>query len=172
ANVAPWRDLVRALRQLEARGEVRGGYFVAGVGGEQFALPEAVAALRAQRKQPPPGEIAVLCGADPLNLVGILTPGERVAAVASTRVVFRDGLPIAALEAGILRRLAPDAAPDPQLEAWARGRTPFPEEPGRTLTAPAPSRIGQRVTGSSKPSPRAYRLAAGTGRRPGREFAR
>jgi ATP-dependent Lhr-like helicase len=127
ANVAPWRDLVRALRQLEARGEVRGGYFVAGVGGEQFALPEAVVALRAQRKHPPPGEVAVLCGADPLNLVGVLTPGERVAAVTSTRVVFRDGLPIAALEAGALRRLAPDAATDRQLEGWTRGRTPFPE---------------------------------------------
>ena len=79
----------------EARGEVRGGRFVAGFSGEQYALPEAVEALRAVRRAPKNGALVSLSAADPLNLIGILTPGERVPAVASNRVLYRDGVPVA-----------------------------------------------------------------------------
>ena len=81
-------------RRLEARGEVRGGRFAQAFSGEQFALPEAVDALRAVRRMPRSGEERVsLSACDPLNLAGILTPGARVAAVPQNRIVFVDGLP-------------------------------------------------------------------------------
>ncbi len=90
----PWRDLVRTYRALEARGSIRGGRFVAGFTGEQFALPEAVDALRAARRAPSDGiERVDVCAADPLNLVGVLTPGARVAAVIGNRVAYVDGVP-------------------------------------------------------------------------------
>ena len=73
----PWRDLLRVYRRLEARGEIRGGRFVAGFSGEQYALPEAVGLLREMRRKPASGEWVSLSGADPLNLVGILTPGPQ-----------------------------------------------------------------------------------------------
>jgi len=107
SHLPPWRDLARVYRRLEARGEIRGGRFVNSFGGEQFALPDAVGRLRAVRKLEKQGEWVALCGADPLNLVGIVTPGPRVAAIAGNRVLFRDGLPIAALEGGEVRRLSP-----------------------------------------------------------------
>jgi ATP-dependent Lhr-like helicase len=106
AQLPPWRDLVRVYRRLEARGEIRGGRFVGGFGGEQFAAPEAVGRLRAVRKMERSGELVVLSAADPLNLAGILTPGARVPATFRNRVLYRDGLPIAALEGAQLRRLA------------------------------------------------------------------
>jgi ATP-dependent helicase Lhr and Lhr-like helicase len=96
----PWRDLLRVYRRLESRGEVRGGRFVAGFSGEQFALPEAVAALRELRRKPPAGEWVSVSGADPLNLVGILTPGPRLAALTGNRLLYRDGVPVALLAAG------------------------------------------------------------------------
>ena len=102
---ASWYELGRIYRRLEARGEIRGGHFVAGVSGEQFAMPEAVGLLRGLRKAPARGELVVLSGADPLNLVGILTPGPRVAALVGNRILFRDGLPVAVLEAGQVRAL-------------------------------------------------------------------
>ncbi|HEX4782017.1 MAG TPA: DEAD/DEAH box helicase [Usitatibacter sp.] len=105
-NLPPWRDLVRVYRRLEARGEIRGGRFVAGFGGEQFALTEAVGRLRAVRKAEKIGELVVLGAADPLNLVGIVSPEARVPAVHTNRLLLKDGLPIAALEAGEVRRLA------------------------------------------------------------------
>src|SRR6187397_1292587 len=80
SNLPPWRDLVRVYRRLEARGEIRGGRFVAGFGGEQFAAPDAIGRLRAVRRAEKPGELVVLSAVDPLNLVGILTPGQWVAA--------------------------------------------------------------------------------------------
>jgi ATP-dependent Lhr-like helicase len=92
----PWRELLLALRRLEARGTIRGGRFVTGFSGEQFALPGAVDALRRTRRLPRRGEIVQLSAADPLNLVGILTPGARVPAVPSRSIAYRDGLPIAA----------------------------------------------------------------------------
>jgi len=100
-----WRDLVLVFRRLEARGEIRGGRFVNGFAGEQFALPEAVTMIRAVRREQPTGRLAALSAADPLNLIGTITPGERVPALATNRVLFRDGLPIGVLEAGDIRWL-------------------------------------------------------------------
>jgi ATP-dependent Lhr-like helicase len=90
----PWRDLLIAFRRLEDRGEVRGGRFVAGFIGEQFALPLAVESLRAQRHRLPSGEIVTVAAADPLNLVGVILPGERIAANSGRMIAFRDGVPI------------------------------------------------------------------------------
>jgi ATP-dependent Lhr-like helicase len=103
---APWRELLRVYRRLEARGELRGGRFVAGFTGEQFALPEAVEALRELGKQAPDGTQVVIGAADPLNLVGSILPGERVAARTRNRVLLRDGLPVAVLEGGEVRWLS------------------------------------------------------------------
>jgi ATP-dependent Lhr-like helicase len=91
----PWRDLLRVYRRLEARGEIRGGRFVAGFSGEQFALAEAVGMLREVRRKPPSGSWVSLSGADPLNLVGILTPGPKLTALTGNRLLYRDGLPVA-----------------------------------------------------------------------------
>ncbi len=96
----PWRELLRVYRRLEARGEIRGGRFVAGFSGEQYALPEAVGLLRETRRRPASGEWISISAADPLNLAGILTPGSRLPALTSNRLVYRDGLPIAALAGG------------------------------------------------------------------------
>ena len=93
----PWRDLLRVLRRLEARGDIRGGRFVAGFTGEQYALPEAVETLRRVRRAPADGAIVALSAADPLNLTGIVTLGDRIPATASTRIAFRDGVPVATL---------------------------------------------------------------------------
>src|SRR5205809_1474101 len=101
-----WYELGRLYRRWEARGDIRGGYFVGGVSGEQFALPEAIGLLRSIRKASPKDELITLSAADPLNLQGILTPGRRIAALTTNRILFRDGLPIAALEAGETRKLA------------------------------------------------------------------
>ncbi len=89
----PWRELVAVYRRLEARGEIRGGRFVSGMSGEQFALPEAVEALRALRSAPLAPEEVSVAATDPLNLVGILTPGPRVASVGGHLVVYRNGVP-------------------------------------------------------------------------------
>ena len=99
-----WRDLARVLRRLEARGEIRGGRFVAGFVGEQFALPEAADALRRRRNEgdnrAADARLAVISACDPLNLAGILTPGPRVAATPGNRLAYRNGIPIAAMEGG------------------------------------------------------------------------
>src|SRR5256712_6616333 len=86
-------DLV--YRRLEARGEIRGGRFVGGFSGEQYALPEAVGLLRAVRRQETSGALVTVSGADPLNLVGIITPGDALPALATNRVLYRDGIPVA-----------------------------------------------------------------------------
>jgi ATP-dependent Lhr-like helicase len=93
-NLPKWRELQMAFRRLEDRGEIRGGRFVDGFLGEQFALPVAVESLRATRKLPPTGETISLSAADPLNLVGILVPGERIPAISGRSVSFRDGVPV------------------------------------------------------------------------------
>ena len=90
----PWREIVWALRRLEARGSIRGGRFVSGFTGEQFALPEALEALARIRKTPRNGERVRICGSDPLNLVGILTPGDRIPAVRTREIIYVDGLPV------------------------------------------------------------------------------
>ncbi|NYE29066.1 ATP-dependent Lhr-like helicase [Rhodanobacter sp. K2T2] len=96
----PWRELRRVYQRLEARGEIRGGRFVEGLVGEQFALPEAIAPLRAARKRADASELVCLSGCDPLNLVGTVLVGDKVPALAGSRVLYRDGMAIAALIAG------------------------------------------------------------------------
>jgi ATP-dependent helicase Lhr and Lhr-like helicase len=113
---ATWYELGRIYRRWEARGEIRGGYFVGGVSGEQFALPEAIGLLRSIRKAPPNRELITLSAADPLNLQGILTPGPRIASLTANRILFRDGFPLAALEAGEVRKLTEDSVADSQIE--------------------------------------------------------
>jgi ATP-dependent Lhr-like helicase len=98
SNLPKWRELLIAFRRLEDRGEVRGGRFVNGFLGEQFALPEAVESLRAMRNLPASGEVVTISAADPLNLVGFIVPGERVAAISGKYVSFRDGIPVEAVE--------------------------------------------------------------------------
>jgi ATP-dependent helicase Lhr and Lhr-like helicase len=127
----PWRDLLRVLRKLEGRGEIRGGRFVAGFSGEQFALPDAIPVLRQIRRSEPTGAMIVVSGADPLNLAGIVTPGAKLPAFSGNRALYRDGIPIAFLSGGeieffetlapseewqarkLLRRAAAYAAPPP-----------------------------------------------------------
>jgi ATP-dependent Lhr-like helicase len=96
----PWHQLLRAYRRLEAQGLIRGGRFVGGMSGEQYALPEAVGALRAVRKRACDGALVALSGADPLNLAGIVTPGARLAALAGNRLLLQDGVPVASYAAG------------------------------------------------------------------------
>ena len=94
SSLPPWRDLLVALRRLEARGEIRGGRFVTGFVGEQFALPEALDELRAVRNPGPSPDICRVAATDPTNLVGILTPGPRVPAVNGYEVHYRNGDPV------------------------------------------------------------------------------
>jgi len=95
-----WRDLLRVYHRLEARGDIRGGRFVDGVGGEQFALPEAIPVLRTIRKRPHDQQWQALSAIDPLNLVGTVLAGDKVAAVVGNRIAFLDGVPVASLVAG------------------------------------------------------------------------
>jgi ATP-dependent Lhr-like helicase len=111
AWLPPWRELRRVCQRLEARGEVRGGRFVDGIAGEQFALPEAVEGLRRVRTRAPDGTLVTVCGCDPLNLVGCVLAGAKVPAVASSRIVYRDGLAVAIRCAGVValpQPLSPD----------------------------------------------------------------
>jgi ATP-dependent Lhr-like helicase len=111
-HAPPWRELVRVYRRLELRGEVRGGRLVGGVVGEQFASPEALLALRATRKTAINGEVIALSACDPLNLVGLITPGGRIASTLANTVIYRDGVPVD--ETGTLLPLPGDAgAPEP-----------------------------------------------------------
>src|SRR6478609_7042946 len=108
----PWHALLRVLRRLETQGHVRGGRFIAGVTGEQYALPDAIPALRAVRRRPPDGALVSLSAADPLNLLGIVTPGEKLAALPGNRFVLRDGVPLAVHAAGEVSFLASLALPE------------------------------------------------------------
>ena len=107
AGAAPWRDLTRIYRRLEARGEIRGGRFVSGMNGEQFALPEAVSTLREVRRTPTSGLIITVCTADPLNLIGIVTAGDRLRPGRRNRIAYRDGVPLGVSEGEEFRALAP-----------------------------------------------------------------
>ena len=100
AGLPSWRDLLYVYRRLEARGELRGGRFVQGFAGEQFALPEAVSLMRKTRKQNEQGQMIAISTADPLNLTGIITPGKRIPALTSHRILYRDGKPIATSQNG------------------------------------------------------------------------
>ncbi len=112
SSLPPWRDLLVALRRLEARGEIRGGRFVSGFVGEQFGLPEALDELRGVRNPGPSPEICRVAGTDPTNLVGILSPGPRVPAIVGNLVLYLDGHAVASLEAGhvVLRAPLPPGA--------------------------------------------------------------
>jgi ATP-dependent Lhr-like helicase len=146
SQLPPWRDLVRVYRRLEARGEVRGGRFVAGFGGEQFALPDAVGRLRAVRRSERTGELAVLSAADPLNLVGILTPEARIASIHRNRLLLMDGLPIAALEGGEVRRLAESPLDEEHLKSLlARRSLRTPLKPHLRLPTAREARALARV---------------------------
>jgi ATP-dependent Lhr-like helicase len=127
----PWRELLRVYRRLEARGEIRGGRFVAGFSGEQFALPEAIGALRETRRKGEADEWVSLSGADPLNLIGILTPGPKLPALAGNRLLYRDGVPVASLAGGETRfyeTLAPAVEWQAQNALMRRTPRPAPAE--------------------------------------------
>ena len=96
----PWREVVWALRRMEARGQALGGRFVAGLSGEQYALPEAFDELRAVHRRPGDGEEVVVAGADPLNMTGSIIGGARVPTRRHQRVVYRDGVVVHQLQAG------------------------------------------------------------------------
>jgi ATP-dependent Lhr-like helicase len=113
-DLPPWYTLLRVYRRFEAQGLIRGGRFIAGFAGEQYALPEAVTALRKARRQPKTGELVSISAADPLNLVGILTPGHRIPATPKNRILFRDGVPIAFREGSETHFLE-----EPADERWA-----------------------------------------------------
>ena len=119
-----WRELLRVYHRLEARGEIRGGRFVEGLVGEQFALPEAIAPLRAVRQRANDGELVCLSGSDPLNLVGTVLIGDKVPALAGSRVLYRDGVAIAALIGGKLAPLIELSATDTQLARHSLLRHP------------------------------------------------
>ena len=104
-GLPPWRDLLYIYRRMEARGDLRGGRFVAGFAGEQFALPEAMQTLRRIRNQSKEGELIAIAATDPLNLTGSITPGDRVARQASNRILYRDGVPIATSVGGDINYL-------------------------------------------------------------------
>jgi ATP-dependent Lhr-like helicase len=124
-NAAMWRELARVYRRLEARGEIRGGRFVTGMSGEQFALPDAVERLRESRRKATDGRLVAISAADPLNLTGIVTAGERIRTAARTRIVYRDGVPIAVAEGDAVRPLVPfDPAIVPDLHREIRDRRP------------------------------------------------
>jgi len=112
----PWRDLLRCYHRLEARGEIRGGRFIAGLAGEQFALPEAVGLLRQVRKRTPEGGLVTVSACDPLNLLGTLLPGNKVPAVSGNRLLYRDGVPVATRVAGRYELLL--EAPAAEQETW------------------------------------------------------
>jgi len=131
-----WRDLLRVFRRLEARGEIRGGRFVGALGGEQFALAEAVKALRRCRRDSNADDWIVLSAADPLNLAGILTPGGRVPAVHSHRLLYRDGVAVATLTAAGLQWLERlDRAERRRAEMELRGQAGMrPQATGRLVS--------------------------------------
>ena len=146
SGLPPWRELVRVYRRMEARGEIRGGRFVASFGGEQFAAADAVGRLRAVRKTERADELVVLSAADPLNLVGILTPHPRIASVYRNRLLLKDGLPIAALEGGELRRLADVPLDDDHLKSLlARRSLRLPPRPHLRLPTAREARALARV---------------------------
>jgi ATP-dependent Lhr-like helicase len=127
----PWRDLLRVYHRLEARGDIRGGRFVAGLSGEQFALPEAIAALRQVRRQTPDGVLVGVSAMDPLNLVGTVVAGPKVPRQPGARFVLRDGVALATLVAGRIELFAPLSAEDEQAVRKVLLREPSSQfEPG------------------------------------------
>ncbi|MDE2457432.1 MAG: ATP-dependent helicase, partial [Burkholderiales bacterium] len=138
-GLPPWRDLHYVLRRLEARGELRGGRFVTGFAGEQFALPEAAALLRRVAREDAGGgalQRVSISAADPLNLAGIVTPGERVPRLAGNRLLYERGVPVALHSGGELRFLAElDAAAQWEAKNLLIRR----QRPASFLPAPRPA---------------------------------
>jgi ATP-dependent Lhr-like helicase len=132
AGLPPWRDLHYVYRRLEARGEVRGGRFVSGFSGEQFALPEATALLRKVARHEGCERVSV-SAVDPLNLVGIITPGEKIPRLAGNRVLFEGGVPIAVHAGGEVRYLT---ALDEGAQWIAKNLLIRRQRPGAFLSAP------------------------------------
>jgi ATP-dependent Lhr-like helicase len=123
ATSITWRELVQVYRRLEARGEIRGGRFVTGLSGEQYALPDAVERLRETRRTPADDRLVTISAADPLNLTGIVTPGDRLRTIAANRIVYLRGVPVSAMEGDMLRVLAPvDATRAAAVAEAAAGR--------------------------------------------------
>jgi ATP-dependent Lhr-like helicase len=131
--VAPWRELTRVYRRLEARGEIRGGRFVSGMAGEQYALPDAVPVLREVRRTAATGAFYAVSTADPLNLAGIVTAGTRVPARGRNRIAYRDGVPVAVFENQAVKLLEPLDAED--AAAAARALSARPRASGRASLA-------------------------------------
>ncbi|MGX7003395.1 DEAD/DEAH box helicase [Caballeronia sp. KNU42] len=131
----PWRDLLRVFHRLEARGEIRGGRFVAGLSGEQFALPEAVPLLRTMRNRAADGSFIAISAVDPLNLAGTLLPGEKVPAVPGNRVLYCDGLPVGAVIAGKTRFLVELDAQLQERVRWHLVRRSLDRMPASPLIA-------------------------------------
>jgi ATP-dependent Lhr-like helicase len=132
----PWRELVRVFHRLEARGDIRGGRFIAGISGEQFALPEAIAAMRATRQRAIDGSFVCISGADPLNVVGSLLAGDKVPHISGARVLYRDGVPVARRIAGELLLSGPF--------------TPAEEQAIRSILVRDPPRRGTKPTGDAQ----------------------
>ena len=128
----PWRDLLRVYHRLEARGEIRGGRFIAGVSGEQFALPEAIGKLRAIRRQPRDGTLVRVSAVDPANLTGEFLSSERVGSTIGSRILYRDGVPVALIQSGDVHYLQQGAAAE--MSTWRA-----------VLSGTAPCSIGQGV---------------------------
>lgn len=160
-----WFDLVQIYRRLEARGEVRGGRFIAGVSGEQFALGDTVRTLRRLRDEPGERELVVVTAADPLNLVGILTPHARVISTASNRVAYWNGRPIAALQSGeviqfgtIPKEIEPILADKFRMELMheriepevASDVNPTPSDPIEATTVTTPAVAKNEVTAPAR----------------------
>ena len=131
SNLPPWRELLRIYWRMEARGEIRGGRFVQMFAGEQFALPDAVAELRSMRKRKPNGDLVAISAADPLNLLGIVLPGEKVTAMMNNRILFRDGLPIAQQTGDEIRSIG-----DAELDIESRTLLLRKQKPASLLPTP------------------------------------
>jgi len=112
AWLPPWRELLRVYQRLEARGEIRGGRFVAGLSGEQFALPEAVGLMRSVRQRPRDGTLVRVSALDPLNLAGTVLPGTKVPRLAGARLIYEDGVAVASLVSGEVQWLLPGLSLD------------------------------------------------------------
>jgi ATP-dependent Lhr-like helicase len=155
-GVAPaWRDLIAQYRRLEARGEIRGGRFITGVAGEQYAAADAVEHLRRVRSQAPSGDWIVLSAADPLNLYGILDSSPRVPAANSNAIVVRDGRLLASRQAGRIamhQDVEPGLASEIQNALTVGGTrrrdvSPFPKSgvgPERAANAAPPATLPDR----------------------------
>ncbi|KQQ75479.1 ATP-dependent DNA helicase [Xanthomonas sp. Leaf131] len=145
AWLPPWRELLRMYQRLEARGEIRGGRFIAGLSGEQFALPDAIAALRRVRAQPLQQQWVCVSASDPNNLLGSLLPGERIARVPGNRVAYLDGLPMATWTAdrfAPLQELSAEQA-DQALRLLQRGPGAAEQTPMEQWLAQSPGSAGR-----------------------------